>query len=201
MQTNPASVLRIPVREHIALTPFEPGDLPALPRYLNHPVVFQNTLNIPSPYTEADAQFWLDKVAALEQEHGMRPNWAIRHDTQGLIGGIGCFLRNGTEGHSDEIGYWLAEPYWGQGIMTDAVQVFCVWLFALRPVLVRVEAIVFSYNPASVRVLEKAGFRQEGFLRKARKKQDTLIDVYLMARLREDVQGSTGFVSAAIQSS
>lgn len=175
----------LPLREHIALTPFEPGDLDALPRYLNHPVIFRNTLNIPAPYTEADAQFWLDKVAAMEQEHGMRPNWAIRHDEHGLIGGIGCFLRNGTEGHSDEIGYWLAEPYWGRGLMTEAVQVFCNWLFATRPPLVRLEAIVFQHNPASLRVLEKAGFQQEGFLRKGRKKQDAYIDVYLMARLRD----------------
>ena len=108
----------------------------------------------------------------------------IRHTEHGVIGGIGAFLRTGVDGHLDEIGYWLGEPFRGQGIATDAARVMCEWLFEMRPALVRIEAKVHSYNPASVRVLEKAGFEREGFARKHTIKDGELIDVILMARIR-----------------
>ena len=67
------------------------------------------------------------------------------------------------------------------GAPTDAARVMCEWLFETRPALVRIEAKVHYYNPASVRVLEKVGFEQEGFARKHTIKNGALIDVILMA--------------------
>ncbi|MFN0214869.1 MAG: GNAT family N-acetyltransferase, partial [Saprospiraceae bacterium] len=107
-----------------------------------------------------------------------------RHAEHGLIGSIGFFLKSGVEGHFDEIGYWLAEPFRGQGIMTNAVLVLCDWLFENRSSLARIEAKVHSYNPASERVLEKAGFEREGYLRKATLKDGVLIDVIMMSKIR-----------------
>jgi ribosomal-protein-alanine N-acetyltransferase len=178
---------KIHLREHLALTPFEPGDKPNLIRYLNDPLIASNTLNIPAPYTEADADWWLDHVREEREQSGQNLNWAIRHSEYGTIGGIGCFLRTGLEGHSDEIGYWLAAPFRGQGIMTTAVEVFSAWLFSNRPALVRIEARVYVHNPASARVLEKAGFEREGILRKATKKKDQLIDVILLSKIRPGI--------------
>ncbi len=176
---------KIYIRENLALTPFEPGDKPNLVRYLDDPVIYRNTLLIPSPYTEADADWWLNLTRELREQHGMTYKWGIRHAEHGLIGGISAFLRTGVEGHLDEIGYWLGEPFRSQGIMTDAVVALCEWLFETRPALVRIEAKVHSHNPTSARVLEKAGFEREGFARKHTIKNGELIDVILMARIRE----------------
>jgi RimJ/RimL family protein N-acetyltransferase len=174
----------LPIREHLSLTCFEAGDKPNLIRYLNDRVLYRNTLNIPSPYTEADAEQWVNKMLEGRERQEFPSNWALRHAEHGVIGGIGCFLHKGVEGHLDEIGYWLGEPFRGQGIMTEAVRAFCAWLFEQRPSLVRIEAKVFQFNPASVRVLEKAGFEREGLLRKACQKNGELIDVVLLSKIR-----------------
>jgi len=176
---------KIFLREHLALRPFEPDDNPNLVRYLNDPTIYRNTQNIPSPYTEVDANWWIHHVREIYEQHGVHTNQAICHDEHGVIGGIGCFLHTGFEGHRDEIGYWLAEPFRGQGIATDAVEVFCNWLLAIRPALVRIEAKVYSHNPASARVLEKAGFQREGLARKLVFKDGAYIDAILLSRLRE----------------
>ena len=175
----------IPINNLLRLTAFEPGDKPNLLLYMNDEELYNNTLRVPSPYTAADADTWLGICAGELAEHGRPLNWAIRHHSEGVIGGIGCFLRTGPEGHRDEIGYWLAAPYRGNGIMTTVIQSFCAWLFDQRKSLVRIEAKVFSFNPASARVLEKAGFEREGFARKHTIKNGELIDVILMAKIRE----------------
>ncbi|MDO8368910.1 MAG: GNAT family N-acetyltransferase [Saprospiraceae bacterium] len=176
---------KIYLREHLSLTPFEPGDQTNLVRYLNDPELYRNTLRIPSPYTEADADQWINMAQENRALHGKTYNWAIRHKAHGVIGGIGAFLHTGVDGHLDEIGYWLGAPFRGQGIATNAVHALCDWLFESRPPLVRIEAKVHSDNPASARVLEKAGFEREGFARKHTIKNGELIDVILMARIRE----------------
>ena len=176
---------KIPIHAQLWLRPFNFGDEPALIQYLNDLVLYRNTLQIPSPYTEADAAWWLGNIQDLYVKHNFRPSWAIFHADDGVIGGIGCFLHTNVDGHRDEIGYWLAAPYRGNGIMTTVVNSFCSWLFDQRKPLVRIEAKVFSFNPASARVLEKAGFEREGFARKHTIKNGELIDVVLMARLRD----------------
>lgn len=97
-----------------------------------------------------------------------------------VIGGIS--LRN-IEGHKAEIGYWLSEKYWGRGIMTKAVKLVCGFGFGkLR--LRRIYATLFSNNRASARVLEKAGFKREGLLRKLHKKDGRLVDALMYAKVR-----------------
>lgn len=179
---------KLPVREQIQLTPFGPEDKSKLVLYLNDPIIYRNTLLIPSPYTEADAEWWIGKTQENFELYGRTYNWAIRHVEHGLIGGTSVFIRTGLEGHLDEIGYWLAEPFRGQGIVTDVVKVLSDWLFEIRPALVRIEAKVHSYNPASARVLEKAGFEREGLLRKATIKNGELIDTILMAKIRPGLE-------------
>ena len=63
--------------------------------------------------------------------------------------------------HTAEIGYWLGEPYWNRGILTEAVVAITGWAFAERQ-LARIHAIVYAPNVASARVLEKAGYEFEG---------------------------------------
>lgn len=175
---------KIIVSDLIELTEFRREDKSNLVRYLNDPVIYQNTLTIPSPYGETDADKWLEITRANREKYGRLSNWAIRHREAGLIGGIGRMGLTGMEGHRDEIGYWLAEPFRGQGIMTAVVGKLSAFLFSSTP-LVRIEAHVYEYNPASARLLEKAGFQREGIARKFAKKDGRYIDAILLAKIKE----------------
>lgn len=175
---------KIIIDDLIVLSEFQEKDKPNMVRYLNDPVIYRNTLTIPSPYAEPDADKWLEIVRANREKYGRLTNWAIRHREAGLIGGIGAMVKTGLDGHRDEIGYWLAEPFRGRGIMTEVVGKFTEHLFETRP-LVRIEAHVYDYNPASARVLEKAGFQREGFCRKFALKDGKYIDAILMAKIKE----------------
>jgi len=155
------------------------ADQPSLVRCANNRKVWRNlTHRFPHPYTEADADFWLSKLA---QSAG-RTNWAIEVD--GLaVGGIGADPGEGVYAKTARFGYWLGEPFWGRGIMTAAVRVTVDYIFSHFD-LVRLEAPVFEWNPPSMRVLEKCGFIREGVLRKSVEKDGQIIDAVLYARLR-----------------
>jgi RimJ/RimL family protein N-acetyltransferase len=88
--------------------------------------------------------------------------------------------------HRAEIGYWLAQPYWGRGIMTDAVKVYVSYAFKELSVA-RLTAHVFAFNRSSARVLEKNEFKLEGRLRKHFSKNGELIDGLLYGLLKEEV--------------
>jgi RimJ/RimL family protein N-acetyltransferase len=93
---------------------------------------------------------------------------------------IGFHIGKDVERISAEIGYWLAEPYWGQGIITEALS--AVTKYAINQFdLKRVYAIPFEWNPASFRVLEKAGYRLEGRMRNSSIKDRKIIDQLLYA--------------------
>jgi len=175
---------KIIINDRVSLTDFYPEDKPNLLRYLNDPELHRNTLTVPNPYTEADADKWLGYVKETKAKHGMQVNWAIRHNTLGVIGGAGAFMHSGTDGHKDEIGYWLASDFRGKGVMTEIVGLYTDFLFAIRP-LVRIEAWVFAHNPASARVLEKNGFEKEGYARKFARKNGEFYDAMLYAKTRD----------------
>ena len=90
----------------------------------------------------------------------------------------------GVNRRSAEIGYWLGEPFWGQGIATKAVGALTDYAYAHLD-LIRLYATVFEWNPASARVLEKAGYAHEGRLRKSVTKDGKIIDQLLYAIVRE----------------
>ena len=113
--------------------------------------------------------------------HGHPVNFAIRDETNALIGG--CGFSELVSEHSAAIGYWLAKPYWGRGIMTDVVRPAVEFAFAQWK-LVRIFASVFDSNTASARVLEKNGFEFEGLLRKHHIKNGQSIDARLYALVK-----------------
>ena len=100
-----------------------------------------------------------------------------------LIGGCGLNDFEAGKSHRAEVGYWLAKPLWGRGIMTAAVQRVCQHAFEEFGLL-KITAHVFIHNSASARVLEKCGFQQEGFLRKHFLKDGRFIDGWLFALLK-----------------
>ncbi len=85
---------------------------------------------------------------------------------------------------SVELGYWLGEAHWGRGIVTEAVRALTRYMFSNFDVC-RIYSTVFEENPASVRVLEKAGFACEGRLRKAATKGGQTFDLLLYSLVKE----------------
>ena len=96
----------------------------------------------------------------------------------GVVGGIGIVQQSDIYQLNAEIGYWLGEPYWNTGIMTEAVRAMVDYTFANFKVL-RIYAGVFDYNIASMRVLEKAGFHKEAIHEKAFFKNGKVLDEHL----------------------
>ena len=171
------------ISDTLSLTPFLPQDKPNLLLYMNEEAIGRNTLRIPQPYVEADADAWLSHTTQTRAAQPGASQWAIRHAEAGLIGGIGCFVKTGWEGHEEQIGYWLAAPFRGQGLMTLVVRRLTEHLFEQRPNLVRIEAYVFEENEHSIRLLRSAGFEQEGVLHKKYLKQGQYRNSVLMAKV------------------
>jgi RimJ/RimL family protein N-acetyltransferase len=175
--------MRLLVNDQVHLSEFRSSDKPALLQHLNDRDIYDRTLRIPFPYTEAAADDWLALVAQIAQQQGRPVHWAIRSPEDALIGGCGFDGFQVGKSHRAEVGYWLAKPYWGRGIMTAVVQRLCRHAFEEFG-LVKVTAHVFSDNRASARVLKKCGFREEGFLRKHYLKDGQFLDARPFGLLR-----------------
>ncbi len=159
---------------------WEQTDAAALARHADNRHVWINLRDqFPHPYTAADAERWLGLV---REQH---PATSFAVDVAGeAVGAIGYYVQPDVARRSAEIGYWLSEAYWGRGIMTAAVRGVSAYAFATSD-LCRLYAGVFAWNPASMRVLEKAGYVKEGVLRRSVVKDGRVIDQVLYALTRE----------------
>lgn len=163
---------------------FRPDDAASLARHANSRAVWRNVRDhFPHPYTVEDAALWIERCREALPE----TQFAIEVDGE-AAGGIGFFLQRDVERRSAEIGYWLGEAHWGRGVMTDAVRAATAYGFATFG-LIRIYAMVFAWNAASCRVLEKAGYTLEGRLRRAVVKDGQVLDQLLYAAVREDSDG------------
>jgi [ribosomal protein S5]-alanine N-acetyltransferase len=160
---------------------WEYSDKTSLIRHANNKQVSRNLRDrFPYPYTDADANAFLAAAGAPNSRDLV---YAIVIGRE-AVGGIGVHPRKDVERHSAEIGYWLGEDFWGRGIATAAVRRLSH--YALRePEIYRIFATVFASNPASARVLEKAGFVREGLMSHAVFKDGMLIDAALYAQTRD----------------
>jgi [ribosomal protein S5]-alanine N-acetyltransferase len=145
----------------------------------NEKVSAHMTHRFPCPYTHDDARQWLEIV--LNQQRESLFALAIGDE---LMGSVGLHLGEGVYACMAEIGYWVAEPYWGRGIATAAVEAITPWGFAAFPDLSRLQAHVFASNPASARVLQGAGYELEATLRRSVVKRGRLLDQWLYVKLR-----------------
>jgi len=150
-------------------------DIEQLVKYLNDKEIYDNTLRIPYPYTREDGEHFINLCEKNKKKFGKLTDWAIRAKNKKLIGGCGFQMKYKRNSKKDEIGYWLARPYWNKGIITKVVNKLCEIGFN-KFSLTRIEADVFLHNDASCRVLEKAGFKLEGIIRKSVKKENRMID-------------------------
>lgn len=151
----------------------------SIARHANNHKVWRNLRDsFPSPYTREDARSWIFRSTA-ESPH---TSFAIEVEGQ-AAGSIGLVLKHDIHRHSAEIGYWLGEAFWSRGIMSEAVRAFTEYAFSHFD-LCRIYAHIFEWNPASARVLEKAGYVLEGRLRKAAVKDGQIIDQLIYAIVR-----------------
>ena len=169
------------VDENTQLTSFVNKDKSSLCRMLNESMAYSQNTSMPYPYTEANAEAWLAKLASSPPETDRV--WAIRQRDGSLLGAIG--FHGIRRDHSTSLGYWLAMSHWNRGVTTKVVGRLCDFAFQELN-LIRITAEVFRDNDASARVLEKNGFRQEGLMRAAHRQADGFTDVRLFARLRPD---------------
>jgi RimJ/RimL family protein N-acetyltransferase len=162
------------------LTPVRDGDQAAYIEHLRDKEITDFMILIPFPYTKDNADAWVRHCLEMSRQHPHVTEFAIRRPDGLLIGGIGVLLHRGKGSHRGELGYWLTKPYRGRGLMTRAVQTIVAYGFETLG-LKRIEATAFTHNPASQRVLEKAGLTREGTLAGWHFKNGKLIDVCMFA--------------------
>ncbi|WP_332685797.1 GNAT family N-acetyltransferase [Devosia sp.] len=137
------------------LRPAQLGDAEPIARYLNDFEVAGNLARVPFPYHLSDAKAWLrTQRPSLPVEE---TNFAIELPDEGLAGHVG--FHRGAQGPI--VGYWLGRPFWGRGLMTEAVTASLDWFFETT----QADAIysgVFHFNAASLAIQLKLGFTQTG---------------------------------------
>ena len=135
---------------------------------------------LPYPYTEHDGADFIAAMLAADENDTFA--FAVTVEDR-AIGSIGAFRQQNIHRQTAEMGYYIAEAYWGRGIMTEAVRQTCAYVFAQSDIM-RIYAEPFAYNTASCRVLEKAGFQYEGTLQNNAVKNGKVLDMKMYALLK-----------------
>lgn len=158
------------------------GDVSSLIEIMRNPVYSQNTTNIPFPYTEANASFWVN-LALEGLKEGDKYIFAIRfRDNPCIIGGIGLGID--TANNKAEMGYWLDEQYWNKGYITEAAKALLQFGFETLH-LKRIFASHFSHNEASGKIMQKIGMQKEGVLKAHTLKDNEYLDHVFYAIINE----------------
>lgn len=157
------------------------SDTTALAKHLNNKRIWDNCRDsLPFPYLEEDARAFISHVQSQPEQCC----FCIASDEGEAIGNIGFTRGTDVERYNAELGYWLAEPYWGRGITTAALSEAVAFFFAHTDVE-RIHASVFEDNVASIRVLEKTGFRLVGVCRRAFHKNNRFLNGYYYELVRD----------------
>ncbi len=167
----------------VRLRRFTMADAPAVQRFAGDAAVADTTLNIPHPYPPGAAEAW---IAGHDNgfEDGTRAVFAVTAEDDGgaLVGSIRVGVDQ-THGHG-EVGYWIGRPYWNRGYATAALRLLVAYCFSSLG-LHRVFAHHLARNPASGRVMQKAGMRCEGTLRGHVSKAGRHEDIVIYGMLEE----------------
>ena len=139
---------------------------------------------LPYPYTEQDGKEFISAMLSADENETFA--FAIMVDDK-VVGSIGIFRQGNIHRQTAELGYYIAEEYWGKGIMTEAVKQICAYVFA-KSDIIRIYAEPFAYNIASCRVLEKVGFQYEGTLRSNAVKNGKVIDMEMYSLLKAEIK-------------
>ncbi|MGZ3751008.1 MAG: GNAT family N-acetyltransferase [Mucilaginibacter sp.] len=155
------------------------GDEVSLQKHADNPKIASCLMDrFPAPYTLQAAVAWVNSL--VDQDPLI--NFAIAVNDE-VVGGIGLEPRQDVYRKTAILGYWLSEGLWGKGVMPEAVSLLVDYAFTHLD-FIRIQASVYSKNPASMRVLEKAGFIKEGVMRNAVIKNGEIMDEHLYALLK-----------------
>jgi RimJ/RimL family protein N-acetyltransferase len=161
--------------QRLTLRPHGPADAEPVARYLNNFAIAGNLATVPYPYRRADADWWLG-----QQRPDPVPTqtaFAIDLPGAGYIGNAGFHLTD----DKPELGYWLAQPFWHRGFMTEAATAVVGWYFDTTDGEM-VHCGAFAFNKASLAVQKKLGFTETGISRRrclARNEEVRHIDTQL----------------------
>ncbi|MDF2692856.1 MAG: hypothetical protein K0S65_1239 [Labilithrix sp.] len=165
----------------VTLRPWRATDADALVVHANDRRIWKNLRDrFPHPYGRAEAEAWL--AFAMSQVPPLHYFALTMNDE--LIGSVGLDAFEDVHRCTAELGYWIGAAHWGHGYATDAAIAMTAYGFAELG-LERVQAGVFEWNPASERVLVKAGFQLEGRMRRHAFKDGVLGDVLMYAAVRD----------------
>ena len=157
------------------------SDAKELAAALNNKRILNNLRDgLPFPYTERDAAEYITAMRSADENDTFA--YAITAEDH-VIGSIGAFRQGNIHRQTAEMGYYLAEEYWGQGVMSGAIRQLCDIIFQTTDIL-RIYAEPFSYNAGSRRALEKAGFRYEGLMKSNAVKNGKVVDMALYSLTR-----------------
>ncbi len=148
--------------QRLLLRPLQLSDGFDVQRMAGKSKVAENTLYMPFPYPDGIAEEWIATHVKDFQEKKQLVLGICRRSDKKLIGCIGLTLKMEIE--NAELGYWIGEEFWNQGFATEAAKAIIQYSFESLNIH-KVYANYFSNNPASGRVMEKAGMVQEGYLK------------------------------------
>lgn len=152
------------------------NDLNSLVKYANNPNIAKNLTNgFPHPYTEENGK----KFIEMATKNLPTTIFAIEINGE-ACGGIGLHLQTDIQQKNAELGYWLAEPFWSNGIITKAIKEITDYGFKTFDIN-RIYARPFGTNIASQKVLEKAGFKLEAKFEKTLFKNGEYLDELIYA--------------------
>ncbi len=165
---------------NIQLRKLHISDAPKIALMLNNKKIWDQLRDyIPFPYTEKDGEEFI----AFVHSQSSQQVFGILNKEDELCGVVGLVVQSGIYRISAEIGYWLGEDYWGQGIMSKAVELITNYGFDELK-LERIYTSVFEFNKASIRILEKNGYEKEGVFKKALIKNGNIVDEHRFAKWR-----------------
>lgn len=146
----------------------------------NRKIWLQLRDKFPHPYSIDDADFYINMILAE------KPQYSFAIEVDGQFGGmVGLLPMDDVYRRTTEIGYWLGEPYWGKGIMTEACKL--VTDYGLQTLdFIRIHTGVFENNLGSMRILEKCGYKKDGVFKKSIIKDGKLLDEHRYFILKEE---------------
>ncbi len=156
-------------------------DASIIAKYANNMNIWKNvTDSFPCPYFIENA---IDYINIVTKKKPIQ-DFKITKNNE-FVGLISAGLKSNIYSKTAEIGYWLAEPFWGQGIMTQAVKMIVSQTFESFDFIEKITAKVYHTNIGSMRVLEKSGFHKEAILVKEAFKENEFKDIHYYALFRK----------------
>lgn len=165
--------------KRFTLRPYTMADEMNLITCINRPQIEKDTV-IDIPWVLNHGGWWISFVLEAAKKRPI-PEIHFVIEIDGVFAGSVAVIN--IDGHKGELGYWLAEGFSGQGIMTEAVEKVCEYVFSKMP-LVRIFAPVLTHNESSAKVLKKNGFECEGTFKRYYKKNGKYIDAWIYAKIK-----------------